>query len=127
MSWTDPARVEKLERLLYQCLSTFTAFLDYPHKLLDQYHVQFARDELKSKMKSLDLPEYGDWKWLEGKGHTDWTCINVTPYAGKFLCSKCGCTFDTEDEDLIEPRFWVDGVAAYPSYCPNCGRKVVEE
>lgn len=42
----------------------------------------------------------------------------------RFVCSKCGCTLDIEDAASCEPTMWVDGVAACPRFCPNCGRKV---
>ena len=53
------------------------------------------------------------------------TCVNATHYAGKFKCSECGAIFDTEDEEW-EPTLWVDGVASYPSFCPNCGCRILE-
>ena len=56
-------------------------------------------------------------------GAVERTCHNATHYAGKFKCSECGAMFDTEDEEW-EPTLWVDGVASYPSFCPNCGAKV---
>ena len=55
----------------------------------------------------------------------DRTCHNATHYAGKFKCSECGAILDTEDEEW-EPTLWVDGVASYPSYCPNCGCRILE-
>lgn len=42
----------------------------------------------------------------------------------RFVCSKCGCTLDIEDAASCEPTMWVDGEAACPRFCPNCGRKV---
>lgn len=42
----------------------------------------------------------------------------------RFVCSKCGCTLDLEDAASCEPTMWVDGVAACPRFCPNCGMRV---
>ena len=53
-------------------------------------------------------------------------CKDLCPCAGIFRCSECGCEFKTEDDDLIEPTLWVDGVATYPRFCPNCGARVME-
>lgn len=56
---------------------------------------------------------------------TEMTCHNATHYAGEFKCSECGAILDTEDEEW-EPTLWVDGVASYPSFCPNCGCRILE-
>lgn len=41
----------------------------------------------------------------------------------RFACSGCGCVLDMAD-DNGEPTMWVDGTAAVPRYCPNCGGNV---
>lgn len=63
--------------------------------------------------------------WLEEE-----TCTNGSNYDSteEFICSHCGLT-------LIEYKEYVngedDGEGYYfdfkPKYCPNCGRKIVEE
>ena len=51
------------------------------------------------------------------------TCRNVW-LNGSFKCSECGATVKLFDES-DEPTICVDGFADVPSYCPNCGRKVM--
>ena len=53
------------------------------------------------------------------------TCRDVGG-GDKFVCSKCGASFDYEGR-WDEPTYWVDDVAAAVEYCPNCGAKVVSE
>ena len=53
------------------------------------------------------------------------TCRDVGD-GDKFVCSKCGASFDYEGR-WDEPTFWVDDVAAAVEYCPNCGARVVYE
>lgn len=43
-----------------------------------------------------------------------------------FKCSECGCELDLEGIGY-EPTVWVNATAAHPSYCPNCGARVVDE
>lgn len=59
-------------------------------------------------------------------GISERTCHNVSGYASEFKCSECGAIWCVEDE-ACEPMLIVDGVAEYPSYCQNCGCKVVSE
>lgn len=49
------------------------------------------------------------------------TCHDTHEEANCFICSECGGRMAgwTEDEQSIR--------ANAPAYCPNCGRKVVEE
>lgn len=42
-------------------------------------------------------------------------------------CSECGATVLLMFDDFDEPTYSVGGVAEVPKYCPNCGRKVVDE
>lgn len=44
----------------------------------------------------------------------------------RFICSECGCRLDLQDDDW-EATMWLDGAATVPNFCPNCGRKVVDE
>ena len=43
----------------------------------------------------------------------------------RFICSECGCRLVLQDADW-EPMMWANGAAMEPTFCPNCGRKVVE-
>jgi len=128
MSWTDPARVEKLEGLLYKCLSTFSLMLWHPVDLIDQRHVQYAHDELESRMRELDLPDYQTWSGSAGKGHEGWTCNDLggTGANGEqvFNCSKCGCVLSLYDRDGSN-NLCTSFVHDYPRFCPECGRRVV--
>lgn len=64
-------------------------------------------------------------------------CHDVSDDPSKFKCSECGCEIDTEieytdnenerNEVWAEPTMWVDGHASFPSYCCNCGAKIIEE
>jgi len=112
MSYTDPARVEKLEGLLYQCLSTFSAMAEYPSELLDLEHVQSAHDKLQEKMAGLDLPNYQTWKWSADKGHLDWVCKArlYEPEHGTSDTTECECG-ELNDISAI--------------YCNRCGRRIV--
>lgn len=51
-------------------------------------------------------------------------CWNASKHAGIFRCARCGAEWNTE-EGLIEPTLWVDGIGDMPSYCQNCGRRIV--
>ncbi len=42
-------------------------------------------------------------------------------------CSECGATVLLMFDDFDEPTYSVNGSADVPKYCPNCGRKVVDE
>lgn len=65
---------------------------------------------------------------------TDYTCKNVHPYADDnmnngttfFQCSECGCKLDPEPDSNWGIYLNVDGTWYAISFCPNCGRKVVE-
>ena len=137
MVYNDLARVEKLEGLLYQCLSTFDAMLDHRESLLDVEHVQYARDELKHRMGELDLPSYRVWKFgrripaaLSPFCHTvSMDCFGNPPYnqfglAGNSTalgCSECGAPWSTMG--IFRGNHLKHNFKA----CPICGRKVVGE
>ena len=72
------------------------------------------------------VPGSGDFERVEIDGQwyvPERTCRNVW-LKGSFKCSECGATVKLFDES-DEPTICVDGVADTPSYCPNCGRKVM--
>lgn len=50
------------------------------------------------------------------------TCKDVEPRAGYWECSECGVQLENP---LECPTLWLDGKAICPSFCPNCGAKVV--
>ena len=52
------------------------------------------------------------------------TCHNKARY-GNFKCDVCNAFLQLTDFDE-EPMLTVDGVGYIPSYCPNCGAKVVD-
>ena len=70
------------------------------------------------------LPEYSyDWQAIadELNSRAERTCENVGYYidSTRFKCSECGYNGWTK---------WAeDGEDKIPSYCPNCGAKVVGE
>lgn len=74
-----------------------------------------------------------DWGWKDVSNlvadliepEPEGTCRDVGGGC-KFVCSKCGASFDYEGR-WDEPTYWVDDVAAAVEYCPNCGAKVVYE
>ena len=53
------------------------------------------------------------------------TCENVSKWKDERLeCSECGCITDyVSYED--EPYMMTDEGATIPSYCPNCGSRVI--
>ena len=53
------------------------------------------------------------------------TCHDVGGYL-TFICSECRCSLTMNRVDDPEPTMLVNGLAATPEYCPNCGAKVVE-
>ena len=70
------------------------------------------------------LTEY-DWRAITDELNA-MTGRDKCKYVGRdvFECSKCGCHLDLEDAASCEPTMWVDGEAACPLFCPNCGRRV---
>ena len=54
------------------------------------------------------------------------TCHDVSFDSREFVCSWCGCHIDVLDIES-EPTMWLGGSPIEPSFCPNCGAKVVSE
>lgn len=54
------------------------------------------------------------------------TCRDVTDYPDGFECSECGCLLDVYGLES-EPTMWVKGMPIAPSFCPNCGARVIRE
>lgn len=54
------------------------------------------------------------------------TCHDVSFDSREFVCSWCGCHIDVLGIES-EPTMWLGGSPIEPSFCPNCGAKVVEE
>lgn len=55
------------------------------------------------------------------------TCHDKCSRFNAWVCSECGATVLLMFDDFDEPSYSVDGIADVPHYCPNCGRKVVDE
>lgn len=54
------------------------------------------------------------------------TCHDVSFDSREFVCSWCGCHIDVLGIDS-EPTMWLGGSPIEPSFCPNCGAKVVDQ
>ncbi|MFR4568895.1 MAG: hypothetical protein ACLT5H_02075 [Collinsella stercoris] len=54
------------------------------------------------------------------------TCHDVSFDSREFVCSWCGCHIDVLDIES-EPTMWLGGSPIEPSFCPNCGAKVVDQ
>ncbi len=54
------------------------------------------------------------------------TCHDVSFDSREFVCSWCGCHIDVLGIES-EPTMWLGGSPIEPSFCPNCGAKVVAE
>lgn len=54
-------------------------------------------------------------------------CHDVDKRSYAVTCSECKATVLLEVTDSGEPTYSVDGVADVPKYCPNCGRRFVDE
>lgn len=54
------------------------------------------------------------------------TCHDVSFDSREFVCSWCGCHIDVLGIES-EPTMWLGGSPIEPSFCPNCGAKVVSE
>lgn len=77
-------------------------------------------DEFKAIQQQ--LKELG---WLEEE-----TCENLSEYDSmdEFQCSNCGLTLVEHKEYLVGEDEDEEYYFNYrPKYCPNCGRKIVEE
>lgn len=55
------------------------------------------------------------------------TCHDSNRRFNAWQCSECGATLLLMFDDCGEPTYSVGGFADMPRYCPNCGRKVVDE
>ena len=53
------------------------------------------------------------------------TCHDVSFDSREFVCSWCGCHIDVLGIES-EPTMWLGGSPIEPSFCPNCGAKVVD-
>lgn len=53
------------------------------------------------------------------------TCHDVSFDSREFVCSWCGCHIDVLDIES-EPTMWLGGSPIEPSFCPNCGARVVD-
>ena len=54
------------------------------------------------------------------------TCRNVSNTPSGFLCSECGWGDFDEPSHLLTTAKFTDNDGG-PNFCPNCGRKVVDE
>lgn len=54
------------------------------------------------------------------------TCHDVSFDSREFVCSWCGCHIDVLGIES-EPTMWLGGSRIEPSFCPNCGARVVQE
>ena len=54
------------------------------------------------------------------------TCHDVSFDSREFVCSWCGCHIDVLGIES-EPTMWLGGSPIEPSFCPNCGAKVVRD
>lgn len=66
-------------------------------------------------------------EWWRGVVHprASRACRNASRYRSTFECSECGAITPELDEDGI-PVMVVGDAVEEISFCPNCGRKVVE-
>lgn len=54
------------------------------------------------------------------------TCHDVSFGLREFVCSWCGCHLDMLGIES-DPTMWLGGSPIEPSFCPNCGAKVVTD
>lgn len=54
------------------------------------------------------------------------TCNNISNPPSGFLCSECGWGDFAEPSHLLTTAKYANNDKG-PNYCPNCGRKVVDE
>lgn len=52
------------------------------------------------------------------------TCLDAGD-GDVLFCSRCGCSMDLFDASG-QSTLWVGSKAVAPSYCPNCGARLVE-
>jgi len=97
---------EQVQELMGDHSSQYPSPTD-PYVWITEYDYQAIADELNAAMV--------------GRG----TCHDKGNIE-RFICSECGCRLDLQDDDW-EATMWLDEAAMVPNYCPNCGRRVVDE
>lgn len=96
-------------------------------------------EQLRAAFKDSSICAFSD---ALGVGYMDWehicarladlmepeerTCHDVSFDSREFVCSWCGCHIDVLGIES-EPTMWLGGSPIEPSFCPNCGAKVVGE
>ena len=105
-------------------LHYFKIMFDLSEKVLD-IDTNFERTEIEDDLLKAINKQAEELGWLDEK-----TCINLSEFDSidEFECSNCGIVLSEYqqieiDEDDGE-RFFYD---YRPKYCPNCGRKIIEE
>lgn len=85
---------------------------------------------IKAFVESLGIDLNGDWYWTDVSRRVadliDPTCKNVSGYQDVFECSECRCKVELTAEvcnEYGEPF----SVVFVPSFCPECGTRVVDE
>ena len=77
-----------------------------------------------TRFESLDFHEQVVEAWNTraelGSGTCEWVLEHSGTLYDKWCCSKCGYLF-------VEPRCDQGYTDLEPNFCPNCGRKVVDE
>lgn len=99
-SRADEADYSQIHKVLLGCLPA-----DYMHPC--------DYEELHARLADLIEPE-------------EQTCHDVSFDSREFVCSWCGCHIDVLGIES-EPTMWLGGSPIEPSFCPNCGAKVVDE
>lgn len=119
MSATDELRKMLDERgVEHKDVWPMTLWGRHTYGSVDYYHYVVHEIEGQLCMQMHDVTPEQAIEATLGRGE----CEDIG--TDRFVCSKCGCTLDIEDAASCEPTMWVDGVAACPRFCPNCGRKV---
>lgn len=86
--------------------------------------VSVTVDELrKLYCQGLSRGPVGDYDH-QGTTIPERTCHDASDSAWDLECSRCGCEMLGSN---AEPALWMDSLAMPPSFCPNCGARVVEE
>lgn len=99
------------EHGLYESLLPLAKYLAWMYDVLD-----CGRSVTSLTMRLADLIE----------PETERTCHDVSFDSREFVCSWCGCHIDVLGIEF-EPTMWLGGSPIEPSFCPNCGAKVVAE
>ena len=105
----------------YHCFEITFDLTEKEVELYDDHEAYTINNDL---LKAIDK-QAEELGWLDEK-----TCINLSEFYSidEFECSNCGIVLSEYqqieiDEDDGE-RFFYD---YRPKYCPNCGRKIIEE